>query len=182
VHTKEFATMALSKSALSELLDALRAGGDLDVVREALALVLQALIEAEAAQQIGADRYERSASRTTHRNGTRARRLSTKAGDVELRIPKLAMCASDGEGLHPGLGALLESFIGRLAVQAAVGTVVVVEVLPLLELVVEDLGVVDHHPVQEAVELLGIDAVGALDLAVEPGRSGLDVDMAGAFV
>jgi putative transposase len=81
--------MALSKSALSDLLDALRAGGDLDVIREGLAVVLQALIEAEAAQQIGADRYERSASRTTHRNGTRARLLSTKAGDVELRIPKL---------------------------------------------------------------------------------------------
>ena len=81
--------MTLSKSALSELLDALRAGGDLDVIREGLALVLQALIEAEAAQHIGADRYERSASRTTHRNGTRARLLSTKAGDVELRIPKL---------------------------------------------------------------------------------------------
>ncbi len=81
--------MALDQSALSELLDALRAGGDLDVVREALALVLQALIEAEATQQIGAGRYERSASRTTHRNGTRARLLSTKAGDVELRIPKL---------------------------------------------------------------------------------------------
>jgi hypothetical protein len=53
--------MALDQSALSELLDALRAGGDLDIVREALALVLQALIEAEAAQQIGAGRYERSA-------------------------------------------------------------------------------------------------------------------------
>jgi hypothetical protein len=47
------------------------------------------LIEADAAQHIGADRYERSASRTTHRTGTRARLLSTKAGDVELRIPKL---------------------------------------------------------------------------------------------
>ena len=81
--------MALSKSALSDLLDALRAGGDLDVIREGLALVLQALIEAEAAQQIGADRYERSAGRTTHRNGFRSRLLSTKAGDVELRIPKL---------------------------------------------------------------------------------------------
>jgi hypothetical protein len=34
--------MALDKSALSELLVALRAGGDLDVIREALALVLQA--------------------------------------------------------------------------------------------------------------------------------------------
>src|SRR5215203_2349301 len=81
--------MALDQSALSELLDALRAGGDLDVVREALALVLQALIEAEAAQQIGAGRYERSATRTTHRNGSRTRLLSTKAGDVELKIPKL---------------------------------------------------------------------------------------------
>jgi putative transposase len=81
--------MALDQSALSELLDALRAGGDLDIVREALALVLQALIKAEAAQQIGAGRYERSATRTTHRNGSRTRLLSTKAGDVELKIPKL---------------------------------------------------------------------------------------------
>ena len=38
--------MALSQSALNDLLDALRAGGDLDVVREALAPVLQALIDA----------------------------------------------------------------------------------------------------------------------------------------
>jgi transposase-like protein len=83
--------MALSKSALSELLDALRAGGDLDLVREALALVLQALIEAEATQHIGARPYERSEQRTAHRNGSRSRLLSTKAGDVELRIPKLAM-------------------------------------------------------------------------------------------
>src|ERR1044072_3285402 len=81
--------MALSKSALSELLDALRAGGDLDVIREGLAVVLQALIDAEAAQHLGADRYERTQQRTAHRNGTRARLLSTKAGDVELRIPKL---------------------------------------------------------------------------------------------
>jgi len=81
--------MALDRSALSELLDALRAGDDLDVVREGLALVLQAMIEAEAAEVIGAGRYERTASRTTHRNGSRARLLSTKAGDVELKIPKL---------------------------------------------------------------------------------------------
>src|ERR671919_1756276 len=81
--------MALDKSAIADLLDALRAGGDLDIIREGLALVLQALIDAEATQHIGARPYERSASRTAHRNGTRARLLSTKAGDVELRIPKL---------------------------------------------------------------------------------------------
>jgi transposase-like protein len=81
--------MALDESAMSDLLAALRAGGGLDVVREALALVLQALIDAEATEVVGADRYQRSASRTTHRNGSRQRLLSTKAGDVELRIPKL---------------------------------------------------------------------------------------------
>jgi putative transposase len=81
--------MALNQSALSELLDALRAGGDLDVLREALTLVLQALIDAEATQHIGARPYERTEQRTAHRNGTRSRLLSTKAGDVELHIPKL---------------------------------------------------------------------------------------------
>ncbi len=81
--------MALPQSALSELLDAIRAGGSEDVLREAMTLVLQELIELEASQAIRAGRYERSDERTTHRNGSRARLLSTKAGDVELRIPKL---------------------------------------------------------------------------------------------
>jgi hypothetical protein len=82
--------MALDQSALSELLDALRAGGDLDVVGEALALVLQALIEAEAAQQIGAGRCERSAVRTTHRNGSRARLLSTRPATSSFGFPNSA--------------------------------------------------------------------------------------------
>ena len=81
--------MALDQSALTDLLDALRSGGDLDFMREAMQLVLQALIDLEATERIGATRYERSEHRTTHRNGSRARLLSTKAGDVELAIPKL---------------------------------------------------------------------------------------------
>lgn len=56
----------LSQSALSELLVAIRAGGSEDVLREAMALVLQELIELEAAQVIGAGRYERTDERTTH--------------------------------------------------------------------------------------------------------------------
>lgn len=81
--------MILDKSALTDLLDALRSGGDLDVIREAMQLVRQALIEAEADQAIGAAHYERAQTRTTHRNGGRDRLLSTKAGDVNLRIPRL---------------------------------------------------------------------------------------------
>ena len=81
--------MALPQSALSELLETIRAGGSIDDMREAMALVLQELIELEASQAIGAARYERNDERTTHRNGSRSRLLSTKAGDVALRIPKL---------------------------------------------------------------------------------------------
>ena len=81
--------MTLPQSALSELLEAIRAGDGLDLAREAFRLVAQELIELEAAQAVGATRYERSETRTTHRNGSRTRLLSTKAGDVELHIPKL---------------------------------------------------------------------------------------------
>ena len=81
--------MALDQSVLSELLDAFRTGEGLDLVREAVTLVAQELIESELSAHIGADRYERTESRTSERNGHRARVLSTKAGDVELAIPKL---------------------------------------------------------------------------------------------
>ena len=63
--------MALSQSAVSELLDAFLAGEGVDLVREAVRLVLQELIEAEATAVIGAGRYERSPERTTERNGSR---------------------------------------------------------------------------------------------------------------
>lgn len=81
--------MALSESALSELLEALRSGDAVDLIRESVRMVMQELIEAEATEKIGAGRYERTESRTTDRNGSRPRLLATKAGDVQLRIPKL---------------------------------------------------------------------------------------------
>ena len=81
--------MTLDQSSLSELLDALKAGGDLDFMRRAMEVVLQALIELEAAREIGAGRYERTESRRTYRNGSRERLWSTKAGGVNLKIPKL---------------------------------------------------------------------------------------------
>jgi putative transposase len=89
VHNEEITPMALSDSALSELLDALRVGDGTDLVRELAQWALQQLIEAEAAEKIGAGRYERTDDRVTHRNGSRPKTLSTKAGDVALSIPKL---------------------------------------------------------------------------------------------
>lgn len=81
--------MALSQFDLSELLAALRAGESIDVIRASVEMVLQALIDAEAAEVIGAAPHERSSARTNQRNGTRAKVVTTKAGDVEVAIPKL---------------------------------------------------------------------------------------------
>jgi putative transposase len=81
--------MALDQSDCSALLDALKSSDGVDLVRDAVRLVLQELVEAEATEVIGARRYERSDARTTERNGHRQRTLSTKAGDVEVGIPKL---------------------------------------------------------------------------------------------
>jgi transposase-like protein len=89
-HLKENTPMALSESALSELLVALtdRDRG-VDLVRELAQFLAQELIEVQATQEIGAARYERSDGRVTERNGHRPRTLTTKAGDLELAIPKL---------------------------------------------------------------------------------------------
>jgi transposase-like protein len=81
--------MALFQSVVSELLDAFRAGEGVDLIRDAVRLVLQELIELEATGAIGAGRYERTDTRVTDRNGSRPRLLATQADDVELRIPKL---------------------------------------------------------------------------------------------
>src|SRR5690606_40537232 len=93
--------MALEESAVSDLLDALRVGEGTDLIRELAGWALQQLIEAEAAEVIGAGRFERSAERTTHRNGYRRRVLSTKAGDLDVGIPKLRKGSFFPEILEP---------------------------------------------------------------------------------
>ena len=70
--------MALSQSALSELLEAFRTGDGVDMIRESVRTVLQELVEFEAAGVIGAERYERTEDRVTERNGTRPKLLATK--------------------------------------------------------------------------------------------------------
>ena len=81
--------MALDQSALLDLLSELKLTDIPDRVRAATEALYQQLIDAEASAFIGAAPFERGPGRTTHRNGTRPRTLSTTAGDLELTIPKL---------------------------------------------------------------------------------------------
>jgi hypothetical protein len=67
----------------------------------------------------------------------------------------------------PRLPFQLQSLLGGLASQRSVGSMVVVVVLPLLELVVEDLGVVDDDPIEALVELFVIDPLGSLYFPVQ---------------
>ena len=79
------------------VLEALRKGmepgevageGD-EFLRRAVRWLVQELMEAEVAAQIGAGRYERTEDRTTQRNGTRTRPWDTRVGTLEVAIPKL---------------------------------------------------------------------------------------------
>lgn len=82
--------MAIDESALFELLEVLKAADVDDRVRQAAQTIYQALIEAELTAVIGAAPHQRTDGRSAHRNGHRPPRvLSTTAGDLELRIPKL---------------------------------------------------------------------------------------------
>lgn len=65
-------------------------GEGVDYLRESLLWVCQQLMEAEVSELVGAERGERAPEeRLTHRNGYRPRPWHTRAGELELAIPKI---------------------------------------------------------------------------------------------
>ena len=74
---------------LLELLRKRGVDGDVDFLREALRVLMDAIMDAEVSTRIGAEHGERSPDRLTHRNGYRSRAWDTRVGTMELRIPKL---------------------------------------------------------------------------------------------
>ena len=60
-----------------------------ELVRGTVEETLNGLLDAEADALCGAQRYERSADRTDYRAGSYERKLHTKAGEVNLKMPKL---------------------------------------------------------------------------------------------
>jgi putative transposase len=78
--------MAKPSIALAELVEK---GANDDVVRELLTHVVQRLMDFEIEQRCGAGYGERTEERGNSRNGYRDRVWDTRAGSIDLRIPKL---------------------------------------------------------------------------------------------
>jgi putative transposase len=72
------------RTAFAELLGS----KDVDVLREMLALVYDAAIQAQFDDHVGAAPHERSETRRDVRNGSRTRGLNTRAGSLDLEIPR----------------------------------------------------------------------------------------------
>ncbi len=106
-------------SALAPLLDGSSAG---ELIPELVRHGLQQLIELEVAAVLGAERHERSDDRLGYRNGYRPRLLTTQAGDIDLRIPKLRSGSFLPSILEPRrrvdqalYGVVIEAYVGGIS-------------------------------------------------------------------
>jgi putative transposase len=80
-------TTMTEKSMLFQ--DLIENSSDRDFLREMIGFAADRLMAMEVEGLCGADHGERSASRENQRNGYRERLWQTRAGTVELKIPKL---------------------------------------------------------------------------------------------
>lgn len=78
--------MTDDRMALMELIEK---GADGDLLREMLAFAAERIMELEVETGTGAVHGSRSPDRTNHRNGYRDRAWETRAGRIDLEIPKL---------------------------------------------------------------------------------------------
>lgn len=73
------------------LVDVLRKAGveQADFLREGVRVLAQELMELEVAEQLGAERHERTPERAGYRNGYRERPWDTRVGTIELKVPRV---------------------------------------------------------------------------------------------
>ena len=84
--------------ALTELAEK---GADVDMLRQMVQFMAQRLMELDVEGRCGDGYDEKSAERLNSRNGYRERSWDTRAGSVELRIPKLRQGSYFPEFLEP---------------------------------------------------------------------------------
>ncbi len=78
-----------TRMALADLLRQAEADPGLDVLREGVRVLAEALMALEVEQHLGAAPHERTPERTGQRNGYRERAWDTRVGTVDLRVPRV---------------------------------------------------------------------------------------------
>lgn len=74
---------------LAQLLRKAQIEHNTDFLKEGVRALSQALMEMEVEEHIGASRHERTERRTGQRNGYRERIWDTRAGAIELKVPRV---------------------------------------------------------------------------------------------
>ncbi|MCP4378673.1 MAG: hypothetical protein GY794_21170 [bacterium] len=65
---------------------------DRDGLKRLLETLLQATMQSEVSQHIGAERHQRSEGRIGHRNGLKPRKVNTRIGELDLQVPQVRGC------------------------------------------------------------------------------------------
>ena len=101
-----------------DLLELLRkgcVGCELDYLREALRLLLEAFMDAGVSARIGVVHGERNPDRLTHRNGYSSLAPDARSGTIDQRIPKLSGLTIPNS-IHGRLRCSAGLVVGRLTV------------------------------------------------------------------
>jgi putative transposase len=89
--------MATPRMDITSFVGKLLEENDVDLLREGVRVLAQAVMETEVSGQIGAAPYERSSGRTAYRTRT----WDTRVGTIELKIPKVSAGAYFPSLLEP---------------------------------------------------------------------------------
>ena len=79
----------------------LLASNGFDRIADALQILMNEAMLIERSEYLGAQRYERTDSRSGYANGFKAKRLRSRVGELELRVPQVRDKNEDGERFYP---------------------------------------------------------------------------------
>jgi putative transposase len=159
--------------ALREALGKIMESEHGDMLRESVALVVREVMELEASERAGAERYERSVERQTYRNGYRLREWDTRVGTIELLIPKLRQGSYLPSFLNARkrseqalLGVVMEAYtngvstrkVERLVEQLGVESMSKSQVSRICQALDERVEVFRNRPLEGAYPYLWLDA------------------------
>lgn len=88
------------RTAFTHVLELLTEHG-FDGMANALQILLNEAMEVERAAFLQAEPYERTASRRGFANGFKAKRVATRAGELDLRVPQVRGLPEGVEGFYP---------------------------------------------------------------------------------